>query len=607
MYKVRKILSLLVVFAILFSNVFNNFSLPVTAKEITIAHITGEGVRVRKTPEIASDNIIEQVNSRQVTYLEKKITTNSDGKKETWYKITYHNGTKQITGYVYGDYLKVTTYNPDADFEDKIKAFPESYRDALRLLHAEYPKWEFIPEQVNSTFNEAVELQSTNMRKQVNFSSQAVSWRSMGQGSYDWSKGEWITSNGGWTGASKEVIAYYMDPRNFLNANAIYQFLNQGYNADTQTTSGLSKIVKGTFLEDGYISDKDDPYATKNEEGKWIGSYKKIIRKAARESNVSSYIIASKILQEQGSEGKSSLISGTYKGSKNTYKGYYNFFNIGASGNDGTSVIVNGLKRAKEEKWDTRAKSIIGGAKFLSNNYMAAGQDTYFYQDFNVHNPDKLYHQYAQAVHDAYNKGVSLADTYKGNTSFALDFKIPIFIDMPDKACEKPEANNKKNNYYASSIKVSGLTPSFTMYNNKYDLHISDNTTVYVQPVEGAKISTKTEYSLKKGNNKVTIGIKSESGYVNKYVITVEAEKACTLKIKTGAVEVVDNKITKGDTNGDGKITLNDLANVRLHLLGLFSLKNNNLKGADTNGDGSVSLSDLANIRLHLLGLYTIK
>ena len=65
--------------------------------------------------------------------------------------------------------------------------------------------------------------------------------------------------------------------------------------------------------------------------------------------------------------------------------------------------------------------------------------------------------------------------------------------------------------------------------------------------------------------------------------------------------------IVKGDTNGDGKITLSDLANIRLHLLGKFVLKDNNSLGADTNKDGKISLNDLANVRLHLLGLYTIK
>ena len=608
MLKFKKILSLFLVSIMLFASFFNYISIDTKAEEIVYAYVTGTNVRVRKTPEIVSNNIIEQISTREVTYLDKTITTNSDGEKETWYKITYHNGTKQITGYVYGDYLKITTYNPDAGFEEKLKAFPESYRSALRNLHNEYPKWEFIPDQVNSTFNDAVYQQSINMRKQVSFSSQPVSWRSMGKGSYDWEKDQWITTNGGWTGASREIIAYYMDPRNFLNSTYIYQFLNQSYNKSTQNEEGLKRIIEGTFLERGYPSDKNSPYAEKNDKGEYIDSYIKIIMKAANESKISPYIIASKIIQEQGVSGSSSLISGTYLGSNGIYKGYYNFFNIGAFGDNNTEVITNGLKRAKQEGWNSRAASIIGGAKFLSNNYISSGQDTYYYQDFNVQQPDKLYHQYAQAVHDAYNKGYSLAETYKNNKTYALDFKIPIFLDMPDTASAKPQSTTKKNNYYASSIKISGLTPSFSMYNYSYDLHISGNETVYVKPVSGASISTASSFKLKKGSNTVKIGIKSETGFTTYYTISVVADSACTLSVKTGNAPVVDEtKVKKGDTNGDGNITINDLANIRLHLLGLFNLKNEYLTAADTNGDGKITINDLANIRLHLLGLFTIK
>ena len=533
MYKFKKILSLLLVSIIFFASFHHNTFIVTKAEEIVYAYVTGTNVRVRKTPAILSNNIIEQISTREVTYLEKTITTNSSGEKETWYKITYHNGTKQITGYVYGDYLKITTYNPDAGFEEKLKAFPESYRAALRNLHNEYPKWEFIPDQVDSTFSDAVYQQSINMRKQVSFSSQPVSWRSMGKGSYDWEKDQWITTNGGWTGASREIIAYYMDPRNFLNSNNIYQFLNQSYNKLTQNEEGLKRIVEGTFLEKGYTSDKNSPYAEKNANGEYIDSYVKIIMKAASESKVSPYIIASKIIQEQGVSGSSSLISGTYSGNSGIYKGYYNFFNIGAFGDNNTEVITNGLNRAKQEGWNSRAASIIGGAKFLSNNYISSGQDTYYYQDFNVQQPDKLYHQYAQAVHDAYNKGNSLSGTYKNNKTYALDFKIPIFLDMPDTAAAKPQSTTKKNNYYASSIKISGLTPSFSMYNYSYDLHISGNETVYVKPVSGAGMSTASSFKLNKGSNTVKIGIKSETVFVNYYTINVVSDSACTLSVKT--------------------------------------------------------------------------
>ena len=62
----------------------------------------------------------------------------------------------------------------------------------------------------------------------------------------------------------------------------------------------------------------------------------------------------------------------------------------------------------------------------------------------------------------------------------------------------------------------------------------------------------------------------------------------------------------RGDTNGDGKISLIDLANVQRHLLGLMKLAGDNFTAADTNGDGKISLIDLANIQRHLLGLINL-
>ena len=588
------------------------------ASAITTAYIEGENVRVRETPSTKNnDNVLDRISYTSATVIEKKEIS----KTEIWYKISYNNSNgEKITGYILydADYIRILTYNPDAKFEEKIKAFPKSYQDALRSLHAKYPKWEFIPDPVNSSFNASVAEQLTNMRKQVQIGSSAhpISWRSMGLGSYDWNKKAWVNTNGGWTGASKEVVAYYMDPRNFLNDTEIYMFLEQSYNSAVQNDAGIKKIIKGTFLEKKYTNASGEPGG---------GSYLSVIKTAAQKSGVNPYIIASKIIQEQGVKGTSSLISGTYSG----YKGYYNFFNIGAYGSSATDVIVNGLKRAKANGWNTRYKSILGGAQFLGNNYISKGQDTYYYQDFNVHGDGT--HQYAQAVHDAYNKGVSLAETYKSQEDMSLSFKIPVFTDMPSNNSPMPPKNSKKNNYYFSKISVDGLTPSFNMYTTKYNLAVSKDTVIKVKTVgDGATNASKAKYTLTKGVNKVVLSVKSESGYLNYYTITVNASKNCNLYVKpetgdnqssgdgmsgngdslTGSDSSdssANDKILKGDTNGDGKLTIIDLAKIQMHLLNKKSLKDNYFKAGDINSDGKITIIDLARIQMHLLGVKLIE
>lgn len=597
---IRKSVSFLLILSLLVSVVTCGFTTGVSAATVTIMYIEGTDVGVRTGPG-TEYSIIERVDNRSATVINSNPTQDAAG-SYYWYNITYHNGTEKITGWVAYDesYIRIVTYNPDANFEETLNAFPESYRDALRALHAEYPNWKFIPDPVNIAFNEIVYLESLNMRKQVSFTSQPVSWRSMGPGAYDWNKGGWIQSNGGWTGASKETIAYYMDPRNFLNADDIYMFLQQGYDASMQTEEGVRSIIAGTFMATNYSDPNDTAYG---------GDYAKVIMAAAQSSGVSPYIIAAKIRQEIGTSGTSSLISGNYN---EEYKGYYNFFNINATGSTQTEVIVNGLSYAKAKGWNTRSAAIIGGASWYSSDYISGGQDTYYYQDFNVHNIDRLWKQYAQAVHDAYSKGRGVRNVYQTQKGFTLTFRIPIFLNMPVSAVDMPESNSKKNNYYLSEMSVSGLTPSFEKFTYSYSLRVTGDTAIKVTPIESsASISSPQSYSLQAGNNTVVITVKAESGYTTDYTVSVYADKACTLYVNsTGTIPGGGSQPTvtvkKGDTNGDGQITLRDLANVRLHLLGLISLSGNNLTGADTNGDGQIALRDLANIRLHLLGLINL-
>lgn len=584
MQVLKKPLSLILCLVLIFTAVLGNFT--VFADEIVTAFIGGTGVRVRTGPD-TSFSIIEQISNTNVTVLEEEQVG-----ENLWYKVTYHNGAEQITGYIFYDpsYIRVYTYNPDADFETKLEAFPESYRDALRALNSKYPEWEFIPDNVTTSFWDSVAHQSVNMRKQVSFTSQPVSWRSMGQGYYTWDEEpQWIVTNGGWTGASREVIAYYMDPRNFLNEGEIYMFLQQGYNYAIQTEEGVSKIIAGTFMETAYEDSEDVEFE---------GSYTKVIMAAAEQSGVSPYVLASKIRQEIGATGTSPLISGATE-----YGKYFNFFNIGASGATEEAVIANGLARAAAEGWTTRSAAIIGGAKFLSDGYISKGQDTYYLQDFNVHNPDATWHQYAQAVHDARSKGSSLAKTYK-DTQYPLTFKIPVFPSMPAWVCEKPEESSSLNNYYFKNIEVEGLSPSFTMFNYFYELFVAGDTSIYIEPVENAVYDGPEQFELTAGENTILLTVKSETGYSMGYSLSITAEQDCVITIATEAPPVPE--VRKGDTNGDGQITVADLANIRLHLLQLYTLEGDYFTGADTNSDGNITVADLANIRLHLLGLFTI-
>ena len=596
MKRFKKILSFILVISLLFS--VARFSVCVSAAEKTVAVINGTSVNVRDGASTKGTKVITQISYREVDV----ISVSGD-----WLKIKFTADGKNYEGYIYNDsdYVKLIKYDDSAS-SGQFTNFPESYRSALSVLHAKYPNWKFVADNVGYSFEDAVAGQaSVALRKQVQ-TSQAVSLRSMGHGAYDWKLGSWIESNDGWVTASREIIAYYMDPRNFLNDTEIYMFLKQSYGDGNYTEAGLQKIVAGTFLDSSYSDSKDTAYG---------GSYKKVILEAGKQSGISPYIIASKIIQEQGTKGTGSLISGTYSG----YEGYYNFFNFGASGANATAVITNGLARAKKENWNSRSASIIGGAKLLAANYVEKGQDTYYLQDYNVV-INNLYHQYAQAVHDARSKGVAAGKYYKTLTDLDLVFKIPVFTSMPSTASPKPAENSKKNNYYFTDISASGLTPSFSMYQYTYDLAVDGDAAIKATVPTGASIVSSTDISLKKGINNVVLTVKSETGYTNDYKISVNAKKDCTLYVNKSATQSggTSSGTTSsgtssqpqrklGDVNGDDKITISDLANVKLHLLGKYTLTDDNFTSADVDKNGKITVSDLANIKLHLLGKYTIK
>ncbi len=600
MNKFLRLNSLFLSFVILFMTIF--VSTTVNAEIIKIGIITepGEnkvGIIVRSDSSTKSDRVANVPDKTVVTVLDSKEeiekTINPDTQKiYIWYKITYVTSGNTVTGYVRENFVEVSEYNTDPTFEEQLKEFPTAYHDALKSLHAMYPNWIFRADKVPNSLESAVKLQTgTLFRKLVH--NKYISWRSMEKGYYDWSDKVWFTNSGGWYGASREVITYFMDPRNFLNANDIYMYMQQKYDANTQTVDGVKQIIKGTFL-DAKISDKNDDYNGK--------TYAEVIIAAAKESKVNPYVLASTLIQEQGTKG-STLSSGvTYK-----KKTVYNFFNWGASGSTNEDVINNGAKYAYDAGWFIRSKAIIEGAKKYSSGYITDGQDTYFYKNFNVLDPENTWHQYAQNVEDSYSSAKKLQKMYADKKDINLTFRIPVYKSLPKKVSPLPAKNDKYNNYYFDTIKVSGLTPSFSRFTYEYSLSVSDDTSVYVKVPTGASITSADSFSLKKGDNTVKLVVKSETGYKNTYVINVDASKACTLSITTKKPTVETPNVKVGDANGDGKISLSDLAKIRLHLLKEITLKGDNLTGADANKDGKISLSDLAKVRLHLLGEIILK
>jgi beta-N-acetylglucosaminidase len=273
-------------------------------------------------------------------------------------------------------------------FEDSISGFPETYKTYLRTLHKKYPNWKFVPYNTGIDFATAVSKEYEGDKSLIeNAFSRYL--KSNASGDYNASTGKYIAKDGGsWVSASKNCIAYFMDPRHFLNDTYMYMFEQLSYDSATQTQAGVEAILQGSFMYKTNIG-----YLTTA--GKYKSSetlYSSQILSAAKTSKVSAYYLASKILQEIGTGknstyagmGSSGSINGNYS---SAYKGIYNFYNIGAT--SGSNPIANGLSWASsgttyQRPWNTPFKSITGGAQYIGEKYINCGQNTIYYQRFNV-------------------------------------------------------------------------------------------------------------------------------------------------------------------------------------------------------------------------------
>ena len=257
-------------------------------------------------------------------------------------------------------------------------------------------------------------------------------------------------------------------------------------------------------------------------------SYTDIIMNAAQQSGVNPYVLAAMIIQEQGRNGTSHSISGKHS----SYPGYYNFFNIGAYQSGNNSAVTQGLVYASQSgsynrPWNSRESSIIGGAIYYADNYVKAGQDTFYLKKFNVQGSNLYKHQYMTNVQGAASEASLYAEAYTAQLrQNAMVFKIPVYQNMPENACAKPTLDGSPNNKL-SGLAVEGfsLTPTFNREVSSYDL-IVDHSVSSVNVSAGVIDSKATaggtgSISLQDGTNEIKILVTAQNGNQREYVINI--------------------------------------------------------------------------------------
>lgn len=358
-------------------------------------------------------------------------------------------------------------------FEQQVADFPVSYQAALTNLYNLHPNWIFKPVYIDDSW-------STVISKETSPDSISLISKSSDKA---WIKNYTVYDGSSWVPASSNIVAYYMDPRNFLTEQAIFQFEKLSYDPATQTTDGVNAIMGTNQSLRGLTS---------------------LVMEAAQSANVSAYLLASRIRQEV-SEGANSITNSargdidinypplTAGGISPSFMSpvdqlnnllllvnptaqqqtwiaglqatpqvplpmpsvrYYNLYNIGATPNvsviDGARInaitYAMGSNSAYNLPWDSQQKAAVGGARYIAANYIAQGQDTMYFQKFAVSGTlsNRYWHQYMQNIQAAYSEGLRYYNGYSqvGALNNAYTFRIPVYTGMPDSAVMLPTVTN---------------------------------------------------------------------------------------------------------------------------------------------------------------------
>lgn len=444
-------------------------------------------------------------------------------------------------------------------------------KEAITSLKTEHPNWNFKILYTGLDWNDVIQ------NEYIGHNATPSNLVPTNSSTYN---NEWICSicgyktydTGDWHCASEKAIKYMMDPRNFLDTNNVFQFLELTYTY--YNYEQVQKMVSGTYLNTTSIIDA--------------------IINSAKTYNVNPYYIIARLIQEQGKSGTELTRGQGYNGQ---YSGYYNAFNIGATGNTRADVVINGLKRAQKEGWTSLEKSITGGVRIIAQSYIARGQNTLYLQKFDVENSDgTLYtHQYMQNLLAAKNEASRITKVVKdlGTTENSYNFIIPVYENMPQFTATEP---NLQYNQVEDLVRVN--------VTDRLRLRNAPSGAQTLGWANGGEIMTRVEQALTKVNGTYWDKVITTSGVAG-YIARETYENAVEYKLYLVPVEegnVGTEQIKLGDVNNDGRISPTDYVLIKNHIMQIKELQTDLEKqAADVNQDGRISPTDYVLIKNHIM------
>lgn len=256
----------------------------------------------------------------------------------------------------------------DSTFEQQLnnQGFDESYKKKLRLLHSKYPNWTFENLKTGLNFSDAVNSEQSVSSINGNTRYYFID-----------SNGNYVETESGWYLANTATVSYYLDPRNFLNEKGILMFESLKYSSN-YTENVVASVLNGTFMQGNSNQDNQ--------------SYASIFVEAGKSKDISPVYLASLARQESGVNGSIATSGNEFSYKNVTYKGLYNFFNIGAYSTEespikaglvwasgGSECVIVGNSCNNSSSSGSSNNSDNSSNNGLSNNATTSNKGTNYY------------------------------------------------------------------------------------------------------------------------------------------------------------------------------------------------------------------------------------
>ena len=448
-------------------------------------------------------------------------------------------------------------------YEEKLlrQGFPKSYIEPLSELHKKYPQWEFVPMVTGLDWQDSIDGERSSHKKQL--------IESVVQSSFKCSCSSCsgvIQEYPNWVSASEEAVKYYMDPRNFLTEEYIFQFESTEYDG-TYTKAGVEAILKNTWMyksEITYLNALGDT-KTFSLDGEEL-TYSDVILKAAKDSGMSAYYLASKMVQEVGSTSSSN--AGGSSGKNSPYNGIYNYYNIGAytGASDGLRWANGFMKTATSTKMYKKASAsstqVVTIPSNTELNYISASGSFYrvkakvngtTYSGYVKKDNTSVYTSYGRPWTNPYKT------IYYGAQYIFDSFGDTQFTGYLQKFNVNPDSETLYGHEYMANVRAAAFESQKT-YNAYASADILENRKVFSIPVfknmPGADM-TKEDY-FKESKPTVTVPEYTDSSVTLSWTSLDNAQKYQVYKYNKSSEDYEKIKTTSNTTYTDTSLSEGD-------------------------------------------------